>query len=129
MGGPPLPPLLGSLLAAVSDLGLPCCLPVFLIFIEYLEYLVIKLSDKQVGGFHVHFKLSLLSGSEGLVGLSWGVSAPHGPFEGSGRGWGSPARCYAAPSSWRRQGQSPASPQASEGVGDGGGEWRSGGAP
>ena len=87
----------------------------------HLECLVIKLSDKQLGGFHVHFKFSLLSGSEGLVGLGWGVR-PTGPLRGSGRGWGSPARRYAAPSSWRRQGQSPASPQASEREWAGGGE-------
>ena len=30
-----------------------------------LDYLVIKLSDKRLGGFHVRFKLGLLSGSEG----------------------------------------------------------------
>lgn len=49
------------------------------------------------------------------MSLGCGVR-PTGPLRGSGHGWGSPARCSAAPSSGRRQGQSPASPQAFQSV-------------
>lgn len=68
MGETPSPsPLLGACwLPSLTRRDFGARLPVFLIFIEYTWInLVIKLSDKQLGGFRVHFKFSCFQALKG----------------------------------------------------------------